>query len=51
MKYPDLLHVGTYSWKLKVDREILGWMCLKNGCCHSGHRALKLALSQEEIME
>ena len=25
MKKPDFLHVDTDSWKLKVDRKILGW--------------------------
>ena len=49
MKKPDFLHVDTDSWKLKVDQKILGVGMVRNGCGHSGLRALKLALSQEGI--
>ena len=43
------LHVDTNPWKLKYDWKILGWAWWKNGCGLSGHRTLKLAVSQEGI--
>ena len=51
---PDFLHVDTYSWKLKADLKIWGRGgrrvdVVKNGCGHSVHGTLKLAISQEEI--
>ena len=31
MKKPDFLHVDTYSWKLEVDRKVLGWAWARMG--------------------
>ena len=40
-----VLHFHTNPHKLKVDQNILG--IVKNGCDQSGHRFLKLNVSQE----
>ena len=50
-KKPDFFACDTDSWKLKVDRKILGWAWSENGYGHSGLTTLKLAVSQEGISE
>ena len=46
MKWPYFLHDDTNSWKLGWLKNF--WMdMVKNGCGHSGHWMLKLALSLE----
>ena len=35
------LHVDANSWKLKVDREILGWASSKNEGVLYGHRPFR----------
>ena len=47
MKQPDFLRGDTISWKLKVHQKYWNWCGQKWEW--SGHRILKLALSQEGI--
>ena len=47
MKQPDFLYADTNSYKLKVDQNIFGVGMVRNGCGQSGHRTLKLTISQE----
>ena len=49
MKKPGFLYIDTDSWKLKVDKKILGWAWSKMGVATLVFRTLKLAVSQEGI--
>ena len=41
------MHVDTDSHKLKVDKKFIGLTWSKNGCGQSGHKTLKLTVSQK----
>ena len=47
-KYPDFLHIGTYSHKLKGDQKTLGWAWSDMGGS-PGRRTLKLIVSPERV--
>ena len=47
MEKTDFLHVNTWSQKLKADQKFFGWAFVKNGWGQSGHRTLKLTVSQK----
>ena len=47
MEWIEVLHVDTWSQKLKADQKVFRWALVKNGCGQPGNGTLKLTVSQK----